>query len=153
MLKDGPPFKKKDFFFGDRDRRLFRIAVLVTGGAAVLCFAALITAAITAANPRIPAAKAPPAAEAPGAKSEPTPAGPSLTEGGELSVTMSISSFVMPDDFETSLEPEYVMFRPRTGKWDRKEIERYWVPPARIGLEKLEEVNDKNIKRMFDEVQ
>ncbi len=150
MPEFGPPFKKKDFFFNDRDKRLFLIALRVAGGLAVLCLAALIAAAVT---PRPQTASHAPVAAAPGGTGEPESAGPSLTAGGELSLPMSLSSFVLPDDLETGLEPEYEIFLPRTGKWDRKTIERYWVPPAGIGLEKLRKVNDKNIENMFDGVQ
>ncbi len=167
MPKLGLPFKKEDFFFNDREKRIFFIALSAAGAAVVLgifviAAAAIVTGAVrtsrsaekTVVAAPAPETGAPPAsAERPSLSASAAPIAPALTEKGDLVLPMSLNSFVLSDDFRAPEQFDYSLFRPRTGKWDRAAIERFWAAPRRIGLENLKKINDKNIEDLFEGVQ
>jgi hypothetical protein len=160
MPKRGLPFKKEDFFFNDRDKRLFVVALRVVALAAAVCLVVLVVVAIARGASRQEGAARPSATETspPSAAETAAPAGTgegtaAVDESGKLTERMSLSSFVIPDEAERLFEPEHAPLRQRMGAWDRKMIDRFWVPPMKIGLENLKKLNDKNIEDMFEGVQ
>jgi hypothetical protein len=134
------PFKKDDFFFNRKEKRIFLAAVRVGIGVAGVCVLILIIVAIVASIPK------------PESEAIKEPPLPGLMENGSFSKQLSINSFIIPDETRKVLEPEYSLFRERVGAWNDKMIEKYWIPPSQIGLENLKKTNDKNIERMFDEI-
>jgi hypothetical protein len=152
MRKWPTHLKGEDFFFDKQEKRVFIWVVRVTaiaGGAClmVVFFAALLTGTIRslARGPGGPAAEVREAPEtAPQAVER---------EAQPERARLTLSNFILPAPEESLGRTDVPPFRERSQSWDRKEIERFWVPPERIGLEKLRKLNDKNIERLFEDVQ
>jgi hypothetical protein len=148
MLNIRPKFKKEDFFFDQKEKKVFllvvRIAAVTVGCALILL---LIFGGIIGAVRAVSGEKRPAAAE-------------TVIEIHEEAKTpatrnqrLTLNDFILPSITEKMYETEMELYRERTGRWDDDTIEKFWVPPTRIGLEKLRELNDKNIERLFEDVQ
>ena len=147
MRKLRPNVKKEDFFFNQKEKKVF-LLVVRTGAIVVgACLVLLILIGGITSSLRTVARGGEVIAEQ--AASPP----PLDFEEPEAKIPrLTLSDFMLSGDSERLLEPEITLFRERTGRWDEELINRFWVPPARIGLEKLRELNDKNIERLFEDV-
>jgi hypothetical protein len=147
MRKFRLDFTDEELFSSAREKRLF-FMVIGLASALVLLVLLLLPALVAAHR----TSSAPVSAALPEESAAPLleKARPSLSASGEVSRAMSLNAFVLPDEAEKTLEPGYLLFRPRLGTWDRKAVAQFWVPPSQIGLENLKKLNDKNIEAMLD---
>jgi hypothetical protein len=132
--------KKEDFFFNQKEKRLFFLFIRIGIGLVGLCVLVFIVVSIVRAIP-------PPRVE----EKQETPAF-SLNESGGVNKPMSLNAFVIPDESKNELAPQYYLFKTILGKWDQKMVAKYWISPSQIGLENLKKMNDKNIEKMFDDI-
>jgi len=68
----------------------------------------------------------------------------SVTRSGSL----MLSDFILPSTGEET-EESWAQARPPRDSWSAGEIRRFWVDPARAGLEKLEKDNDELVRTFF----
>ncbi len=150
MRKWPAHLKGEDFFFDKKEKKVFIGVVRVTAGAGGACLMVLFFTAALAGTIRSlvkgPVEPAAVAQESPAPQAVEREAQPERTR-------LTLSNFILPAPEESLGRTDVPPFRERSERWDRKEIERFWVPPERIGLEKLRKLNDKNIERLFEDIQ
>ena len=59
---------------------------------------------------------------------------------------------VLPDGFARAGELEWVAFRPRREAWSEDQLAEYWLDPATIGIEVLDERVEEYIRSLLREV-
>jgi hypothetical protein len=65
---------------------------------------------------------------------------------------LSVSDLAFPDELRDITFSEWLVFRPPLDRWNREQIERFWIDPELIRLERLEAENDEKILRIFETV-
>jgi len=80
---------------------------------------------------------------------EPLPETTVQAEGSvSRSGTLMLSDFILRSAGEEADE-SWALARPPRDSWSPGEIRRFWVDPARAGLEKLEKDNDELVRTFF----
>jgi hypothetical protein len=152
MFKFGAKITKDDFFFNRKEKKLFFLVFRVAAVAVGFCLVIVLVIAGIVGSVRS-LTDAPAASPQKTIPVPPEQSGEKTESIGEKPARLTLSDFMLPDETQRLLEPEVRLFRERTGQWDERTIGTYWVPPASIGLEKLRKINDKNIERLFEDVQ
>ncbi|MFW6293956.1 MAG: hypothetical protein ACOC7V_16775 [Spirochaetota bacterium] len=64
----------------------------------------------------------------------------------------TVDRLVLPDDFESLGELEWVPYRPRREVWTDEQIAEHWLDPAAIGLDVLDEQVEAHVRNLLEEV-
>ncbi len=67
-------------------------------------------------------------------------------------LALGAEDFVLPPLDRPEAPMEYVPFRPRITRWSQDLTSKYWVAPRDIATEIVESINDRNIRRLFEDV-
>jgi hypothetical protein len=67
-------------------------------------------------------------------------------------LALGADDFLLPSFEPPALQPRYAPFRPRRSRWSAEEAAKYWIPPRRIATEMVESMNDRAIRRLFQDV-
>lgn len=137
-----PVVNKEDFFFNQREKKLFftvlRIGAIIVG----VCVVILIVVAIAGSVGRT----------APDSMVTDNPAPLELTQTGGVKKPLDIDTFIITERANRGLEPEFRPLRDKVTTWTPEMIAKYWISPEEIGLENLTKMNDKNIEEYFSDV-
>jgi hypothetical protein len=154
MFRRGPKITRNDFFFNRREKKIFLLVIRVAAIAAGTCLViVLLVSGIVGSVRGITGTPASGSVTVENPAGQPEPREEKAEPLGERTPRLTLSDFMLPDQVQRLLEPDKKLYRERTGRWDEQSVGEYWVPPADIGLEKLRELNDKNIERLFEDVQ
>ncbi len=69
---------------------------------------------------------------------------------GELA--LGAEDFILPPLERPATGPEYAPYRPRLTRWSQDLASKYWVAPRDIATDIVESANDRNIRRLFQDV-
>ncbi len=63
-----------------------------------------------------------------------------------------ISDFVISDPVASAAGDEYTPYRDRLQRWDRDQVERFWIPIEEIARDILKEESDRAIEELLSSV-
>ncbi|HEQ72161.1 MAG TPA: hypothetical protein ENN69_06705 [Spirochaetia bacterium] len=148
MHKPELPFHKEDFFFNDREKRLFFLALKIVLGVVGVAVVVVIIAFVAGGAARSEST----AMDLPNAQASPLGAVLNAETESGFTKPLGISAFLIPDDRLERVSPDHYIFREHVGVWTQEMVDRYWIRPSQIGLENLTRRNDKQIKELFESV-
>jgi len=67
------------------------------------------------------------------------------------SLNLKLSDFIMDDPVPLA-DPGWFPVRPIREKWEPEEIGEFWVDPVELGIQQLEEENDKLVRDFFETI-
>lgn len=74
---------------------------------------------------------------------------PAITQ---MQDSIMVSEFLIPEDYSVENESEWFFYREPLQRWTKDQLERYWVDPRDIGIELLQETNDKLIEELMESI-
>jgi hypothetical protein len=66
--------------------------------------------------------------------------------------TLALSDFMSPDLNLYNSEPRYYLFRKRLARWDKVQMQPYWVEPKDIILDLLAKKNETLMNNLLEKI-
>lgn len=127
----------KDLFFNEGEKRLFLLSLKILGILAGVALLSLLIVLILTGITRAEQPAAPVLSQAP---LDPT------------RQNLDLSQFRYRDKIEELLKPAWRPWRPRVPRWTEEMVDRFWIAPQEIELEKLQQINDNNLERLLQKL-
>ena len=124
--------------------RLPRYEILIIAGVAIVAFVVTLSVMASSSGARAHRRALEAHQETERAHTQPA------LSADELELTAD--DFLVPQPPPADMSISYVPFRPRREKWSEEVAGKYWIPPREIAIDVLTSINDRNMKRLLQDV-
>ncbi len=78
--------------------------------------------------------------------------GPAVTGTVDDRFVLRVTDLAVPDDLDRFSMSDWYEFRPPLSRWNVEQIERFWIDPSEIELERVADENDRRIRELFQRI-